>query len=111
MGLAYNSVQGTFQSGGIRSYDLFGDALIQAAKSEELRKQPVLWDIFCEHAREMGLKDFNILIVQEFIYNSLSPSYRELFTEIDMADSRLVEKELRLMYDNEAKYIYFHLLE
>lgn len=111
MGLAYNSVQGTFQSGGIRSYDLFGDALIQAAKYEELRKQPVLWDIFCEHAREMGLKDFNILIVQEFIYNSLSPSYRELFTEIDMADSRLVEKELRLMYDNEAKYIYFHLLE
>jgi hypothetical protein len=28
MGLAYNSVQGTFQSGGISSYDLFGEALI-----------------------------------------------------------------------------------
>src|SRR5690606_28141249 len=27
MGLAYNSVQGTFQSVGIRAYDLFGDAL------------------------------------------------------------------------------------
>ncbi len=111
MGLAYNSVQGTFQSGGIRSYDLFGDALIQAAKYEELRKQPVLWDIFCEHARERGLKDFNILIVQEFVYNSLSPSYRDLFTEIDLADKRLVEKDFHLMYDNEAKYIYFHLLE
>lgn len=110
MGLAYNSVQGTFQSGGIRSYDLFGDALIQAAKYEELRKQPVLWEIFCEHARERGLQDFNILIVQEFVYNSLSPSYRDIFTEIDLADKRLVEKDFHLMYDNEAKYIYFHLL-
>lgn len=111
MGLAYNSVQGTFQSGGIRSYDLFGDALIQAAKYEELRKQPVLWDIFCEHARERGLQDFNILIVQEFVYNSLSPSYRDLFSEIDLADKRLVERDFHLMYDNEAKYIYYHLLE
>lgn len=42
MGLAYNRVQGTFQSGGIRSYDLFGEALIQAAKYEELRKQPLI---------------------------------------------------------------------
>ena len=59
MWLAYNSVQWTFQSGGILSYDLFG----QAVKYEELRKQPVLWDVFCEQAREMGLKNFNILIV------------------------------------------------
>ena len=111
MGLAYNSVQGTFQSGGIRSYDLFGDALIQAAKYEELRKQPVLWDIFCEHASERGLKNFNILIVQEFVYNSLSPSYRELFLEIDLTDERLVRRDFHLMYDNEARYIYFHILE
>jgi hypothetical protein len=111
MGLAYNSVQGTFQSGGIRSYDLFGDALIQAAKYEELRKQPVLWDIFCEHAREQGIEDFNILIVQEFVYNSLSNSYRDLFTEIDLSDERLTEKDFHLMYDNEAKYIYYYLLE
>lgn len=110
MGLAYNSVQGTFQSGGIRSYDLFGDALIQAAKYEELRKQPVLWDIFCEHALERGLEDFNILIVQEFVYNSLSPPYRDLFSEIDLADERLVGKDFQMMYDNEAKYIYFHIL-
>jgi len=111
MGLAYNSVQGTFQSGGIRSYDLFGDALIQASKYEELRKQPVLWEIFSEHAAARGLEDFNILIVQEFVYNSLSPSYRELFTEIELTDERLLEKDFHMMYDNEAKYIYFHVLE
>lgn len=110
MGLAYNSVQGTFQSGGIRSYDLFGDALIQAAKYEELRKQPVLWGIFCEHAREQNLDDFNILIAQEFVYNSLSPSYRDLFTEIDLTDERLVNTDFHMMYDNEAKYIYFQIL-
>lgn len=50
MGLAYNSVQGTFQSGGIQSYDLFGDSLIQTAKYEELRKQPAFWKIFSDHA-------------------------------------------------------------
>lgn len=110
MGLAYNSVQGTFQSGGIRSYDLFGDALIQAAKYEELRKQPVLWDIFSQHAREKGLEEFNILIVQEFVYNSLSPSYRDLFTEIDLKDERLTRRDFHMMYDNEARYIYFHVL-
>lgn len=110
MGLAYNSVQGTFQSGGIRSYDLFGDSLIQAAKYEELRKQPAFWKIFSDHAWSLGLKDFNILIVQEFVYNSLSASYRELFTEIDLSDEALIEKDFQMMYDNEAKYIYFHVL-
>jgi hypothetical protein len=33
-----------------------------------------------------GLENFNILIVQEFVYNSLSNSYRDMFTEIDLTD-------------------------
>jgi hypothetical protein len=28
------------------------------------------------------LENFNILIVQKFVYNSLSNSYRDMFTEI-----------------------------
>ena len=111
MGLAYNSVQGSFQSGGIRSYDLFGLALGQAAKYEELRKHPILWDIFCDHARDRGFEEFNILIVQEFVYNSLSLSYQHLFTEIELDDERLVERDFHMMYDDEAKFIYFHVLE
>lgn len=111
MGLAYNSVQGTFQSGGIRSYDLFGDALIQASKYEELRKQPVLWELFSQHAKELGLVDFHILIVQEVVYNSLSPSYRDLFVEVDVNDPKLKASNFQMMYDNDAKYIYFHVLE
>jgi hypothetical protein len=111
MGLAYNSVQGTFQSGGIRSYDLFGDALIQASKYEELRKSTVLWEIFSTHARKLGLEHFHILIVQEFVYNSLSPSYRDLFVEIDLKDERLVKSNFNMLYDNEARYIYFHVLD
>lgn len=111
MGLAYNSVQGTFQSGGIRSYDLFGDALIQASKYEELRKQPILWDIFTDHAKQLGFDDFNILIVQELVYNSLSPSYRDLFIEIDLSENKFVENNIHMMYDSEAKYVYFHILQ
>lgn len=110
MGLAYNSVQGTFQSGGIRSYDLFGEALIQASKYEELRKQAVLWEMFCGHAEEQGMSSFNIMIVQEVVYNSLSPAYRDLFIEIDLSDHKLLDRDFQMMYDNEAKYIYFHLL-
>lgn len=111
MGLAYNSVQGTFQSGGIRSYDLFGEALIQASKYEELRKQPFIWELFTRHAKEIGLVDFHILIVQEVVYNSLSSSYRDLFVEVDLDDPELKENNFQMMYDNDAKYIYFHLLE
>ncbi|MFT4885825.1 MAG: hypothetical protein ACJAY7_000944 [Pseudohongiellaceae bacterium] len=111
MGLAYNSVQGTFQSGGIRSYDLFGEALIQASKYEELRKQSVLWKIFTRHAKSLGLEDFHILIVQEVVYNSLSPSYRDLFIEIALDDPELLENNFQMMYDNDAKFIYFHILE
>ena len=111
MGLAYNSVQGTFQSGGIRSYDLFGDALIQAAKYEELRKQPILWNIFTDYAKKMGFDDFHILIVQELVYNSLSPSYREMFIEIDLSEKQFVENNIHMMYDSEAKYVYFHVLQ
>ena len=44
------------------------------------------------------------------MYNSLSASYRELFTEIDLSDEALIEKDFQMMYDNEAKYIYFHVL-
>jgi class 3 adenylate cyclase len=111
MGLAYNSVQGTFQSGGIRSYDLFGDALIQASKYEELRKQPALWKIFTSHAASLGLEDFNILIVQEVVYNSLSPSYRDVFVEIALDGPELLKTNFEMMYDNGAKFIYFHVLE
>jgi hypothetical protein len=111
MGLAYNSVQGTFQSGGIRSYDLFGDALIQASKYEELRKQPIIWEIFTEKAKELGMKHFNVVITQEVVYNSLSPSYRDLFIEINLTDEKVTGENFQMMYDNEAKYIYYHILE
>ncbi len=110
MGLAYNSVQGTFQSGGIRSYDLFGDALIQASKYEELRKQPVIWNLFKEYAAKRSLEHFNVLIIQEVVYNSLSPAYRDLFTELDLDSARFAGHNFQLMYDKDARYIYFHIL-
>lgn len=110
MGLAYNSVQGTFQSGGIRAYDLFGEALIQATRYEDLRKDPAIWEIISEKAEERGLKDFNVLVVQEVIYNSLSPAYRDVFTEIDLADERLATRDFSMVYDRDANYIYFHVL-
>lgn len=110
MGLAYNSVQGTFQSGGIRSYDLFGEALIQASKYEEIRKQANVWELFTRKAKEQGLDNFNIIILQEVVYNSLSPSYRDLFAEIELANTEFVDSNFQMMYDNEAKYLYYHLL-
>ncbi len=109
IGLAYNSIQGTFQSGGIRSYDLFGEAIVQASKYEELRKNPQLWSLFSEEAKRQGLEYFHVLIVQEVVYNSLSPAYRDLFTEVDLAT--LVTTGVDMLYDPEARFIYFHVLD
>lgn len=111
IGLAYNSIQGTFQSAGIRSYDLYGEAIIQAAKYEELRKIPELWDLFSEHAAKLGLAYFHLLIVQEVVYNSLSPSYRDLFIEIDLSDPRVFTGDEEMRYDPEARYIYFYITD
>ena len=111
MGLAYNSVQGTFQSGGIRAYDLFGDALIQAARYEEIRKNPVVAGAIKKHAKEIGLEYFHIIIVQEVIYNSLSDEYRNLFVEINVETDYFREQNFQLLYDTSAKYIYFHIRE
>lgn len=106
MGLAFNSVQGTFQSSGIKSYDLFGDALIQAYRYEEIRKHPVVAVIIHAAASAQGLAYFNVLIIQGVIYNSLRPDYKALFQEIDLHACGLTIRQ-----DINAQYIYFHVLE
>lgn len=106
MGLAYNSVQGTFQSSGIRSYDLFGDALIQAYRYEEMRKVPGIRDIIREQASTMGLQHYNILIIQEVIFNSLCDRYKQLFHSIELA-----EVNHPVPQDPDARFVYFHILQ
>ncbi len=105
MGLAFNSVQGTFQSSGIKSYDLFGEALIQAYRYEEIRKHPVIEKLIHDKALESGLSHYNILIIQEVIYNSLKAEYKALFNCID-----LQEIGFQIRQDISAKYVYFHVL-
>lgn len=109
MGLAYNSVQGTFQSGGIRAYDLFGDALIQAARYEELRKNPQLSELIRQYAESLGLQYFHILIIQEVIYNSLTQPFRDLFQEVDLRSDHFNGQSFQFLYDNDARYVYFHV--
>jgi len=111
MGLAYNSVQGTFQSSGIRSYDLFGDALNQAAKHEEIRKQPQLKKLMEDHAQKLGLQGFHIMIIQEVIFNSLSSESRDLFVEVDLMGKEFQGKNVQVLHDIDARYLYFHVLE
>jgi class 3 adenylate cyclase len=106
MGLAYNAVQGTFQSSGIRSYDLFGDALVQAYRYEEMRKNPVIAEIMRVHALSIGLAHYNMLMIQEVIYNSLSKPNQQLFTAID-----LKAIDYPMPQDPDAQFLYFYLLE
>lgn len=106
MGLAFNSVQGTFQSSGIKSYDLFGEALIQAYRYEDIRKHPAIAKIIHEKAIEKGLTHYNILIIQEVIYSSLKPAYKALFHEIDLGIGGYTIRQ-----DITAQYVYFHVLE
>jgi len=111
MGLAYNAVQGTFQSGGIRAYDLFGDSLIQAARYEELRKHPVLSKVIKAHAASLGLEHYHILIIQEVIFNSLSESCRDLFVEVDLWGDQFEGYSFHSLHDNDARFVYFHVLD
>ena len=106
MGLAYNSVQGTFQSSGIRSYDMFGDALVQAYRYEEMRKNPMISDIIRQQASLLGLTHYNILIIQEVIFNSLCDRHKKLFHSITLA-----EIGYPVPQDPDAHYVYFHILE
>lgn len=106
MGLAYNSVQGTFQSSGIRAYDLFGTALVQAYRYEEMRKTPVIADLIRKQATKLGLEHYNIMVIQEVIYHSLSEDYKRLFSAIDLSTIRY-----HIPQDPDARCIYFHILE
>lgn len=105
MGLAFNTVQGTFQSSDIKSYDLYGEALIQADRYEEMRKHPQAERLIREHASRLGLHYYNILIIQDLIYNSLRPDYKTLFHAIDLEE---VDHQIR--QDKTARYVYFHVL-
>ncbi len=105
MGLAFNSVQGNFQSSDIKSYDLFGDALIQTYRYEEMRKLPAIEHIIHDHALSLGMSFYIILIVQEVIYNSLKPEYKALFRAIDLREIGHV-----IRVDIDARYVFFHVL-
>ncbi len=106
IGLAYNSVQGTFQSSGIKAYDLFGDALIQAYRYEEIRKQPEIEQVIRQRAAEEGLTHYNILIIQDVVFNSLHERYQQLFHRIDLQEVGYLIRQ-----DAKARFVYFHILE
>ncbi len=106
MGMAYNSVQGTFQSSGIKSYDLYGEALVQAYRYEEIRKHPRIAEMIRSKANSLGLAHYNILIIQEVIYNSLSTHYRSLFECVD-----LQAHNFHVRQDINARFLYFHVRE
>jgi hypothetical protein len=106
MGMAFNSVQGTFQSSGIKSYDLYGEALVQAYRYEEIRKHSIIEKVIREKAHSLGLAHFNILIIQEVIYNALSPHYRSMFEQLDLR-----QYNFQIRQDIEATFVYFHVRE
>jgi hypothetical protein len=80
--------------------------LIQAYRYEELRKIPLISDLMKQHANKLGLQHYNILIVQEVIYNSLCDRYKQMFSVID-----LLSINYYMPQDPEARCVYFHILE
>ena len=85
---------------------MFGEALIQAYRYEEIRKHPSIAKIIKEAAARQGLQNFNILIIQEVIYNSLKPDYKALFKAIDLQKGGFTIRQ-----DITAQCVYFHTLE
>lgn len=103
--LAHNVIRGTFQNGRIRSYDLYGPSIVQADRYEEMRKSPVVEAAMTEKAKQMELSHYSMVIVQQRVYNNLSPSNQALFSEVTFGDEAPA-----LHHDREASAVYFLLL-
>ncbi len=77
IGIAWGEIEGFFPNTGTKEYDLYGQSIIHANRYESLRK-----DIF-------QVVDFDVLIIQHEVYQSLPPTMQEKFISLDLSSANL----------------------
>lgn len=82
IGISHGGVEGYFSKGKVLHYDLYGHAIVTAARYEGLRK-----------ALYKGGLSNNVLILQKTVFRSLSASKRSIFKEIDLATAGIAVRD------------------
>jgi class 3 adenylate cyclase len=89
IGLAHGAIEAYYPQIGTKEYDLYGPAIVQATRYEQLRKQ-----LFSP-------EEDSYIILQERIYENLSAGLQSCFTIIDLG-----ERQLRVRDDEHAQRVY-----
>jgi class 3 adenylate cyclase len=89
IGLAHGSIEAYYPMIGTKEYDLYGPAIVLATRYEQLRKQ-----LFSP-------EEAHYIILQERVYESLSPDLRAEFSCIDLRS-----RQLRVRDDDNAQRVY-----
>lgn len=89
IGLAHGSIEAYYPMIGTKEYDLYGPAIVLATRYEQLRKQ-----LFSP-------EEAHYIILQERVYESLTPELQAAFSCID-----LKSRQLRVRDDDNAQRVY-----
>jgi class 3 adenylate cyclase len=89
IGLAHGSIEAFYPMIGAKEYDLYGPAIVLATRYEQLRKQ-----LFSP-------EEAHYIILQELVYESLTPELQAEFSCID-----LKSRQLRVRDDDSAQRVY-----
>lgn len=95
IGIAIDTLSGFYPESGTKEYDLFGPGLILATRYENLRKI-----LFSDERRR------SILIIQEIVYKSIDPNFREGFEAINLKEIGVVVRD-----DPNASRVYYRFLD
>jgi class 3 adenylate cyclase len=96
IGVALGTLEGYYPETGTQVYDLFGRAIILAARYESMRN--VLYT-------RLGLKGSTI-VLQEAVYNQLGSEERLSFTRVDLASASIAVRD-----DEKATCLFFNLAD
>ncbi len=94
IGIALDSLTGFYPEAGTKEYDIFGQALVLATRYESMRKT-----LF---QAEQGR---SIIIIQNVVHDSLDPSHREGFIELDLKEMGIVVRD-----DPAATHLFYQFL-
>ena len=95
IGIALDDITGFYPATGAKEYDLYGPAIILATRYESMRKT-----LFSD------MKDRSVIIIQEIIFQSLDPVYRQAFKKIDLKEEGIVVRD-----DPAATVLYYQFID
>jgi class 3 adenylate cyclase len=95
VGIALDTLTGFYPETGTKEYDIYGRAIVLATRYEGMRKV-----LFEKDKRR------SVLIIQDFVYQSLDPAHRLGFQVLELKDKGIVVRD-----DPAATRLYYQFIE